>query len=83
MRDESTTDIRIVIELKTRQPQTVLNKLYKHTQLEETFHFHNMVFGEWYSSNFYLFEGNLRRVNISSEAIRRRTALIWVRLKTA
>ncbi len=43
MRDESTADIRVVIELKTgAQPQTVLNKLYKHTQLEDTFHF-NMV----------------------------------------
>jgi len=43
MRDESTNDIRIVIDLKTgAQPQTVLNKLYKHTQLEDTFHY-NMV----------------------------------------
>ncbi len=43
MRDESTDDIRIVIDLKTgAQPQTVLNKLYKHTQLEDTFHY-NMV----------------------------------------
>ncbi len=43
MRDESTKDIRVVIELKTgAQPQTVLNKLYKHTQLEDTFHY-NMV----------------------------------------
>ncbi len=43
MRDESTSDVRIVIELKTgAQPQTVLNKLYKHTQLEDTFHY-NMV----------------------------------------
>ncbi len=43
MRDESTTDIRVVIDLKNgAQPQTVLNKLYKHTQLEDTFHY-NMV----------------------------------------
>lgn len=43
MRDESTNDIRVVIELKTgAQPQTILNKLYKHTQLEDTFHY-NMV----------------------------------------
>ncbi|MEZ4200639.1 MAG: DNA gyrase subunit A [Candidatus Paceibacterota bacterium] len=43
MRDESTSDIRVVIELKSgANPQTVLNKLYKHTQLEETFHY-NMV----------------------------------------
>ena len=43
MRDESTNDIRVVIDLKSgAQPQTVLNKLYKHTQLEEAFHY-NMV----------------------------------------
>jgi DNA gyrase subunit A len=43
MRDESTSDIRVVIDLKSgAQPQTVLNKLYKHTQLEDTFHY-NMV----------------------------------------
>jgi len=43
LRDESTRDIRVVVELKNgAQPQTVLNKLYKHTQLEDTFHY-NMV----------------------------------------
>lgn len=43
MRDESTSDIRVVIELKSAaNPQTVLNKLFKHTQLEDTFHY-NMV----------------------------------------
>lgn len=43
IRDESTKDIRIVIELKNNaNAQTVLNYLYKHTQLEDTFHY-NMV----------------------------------------
>ncbi len=43
VRDESADDIRVVIELKgTAHPQTVLNYLYKHTQLEEPFHY-NMV----------------------------------------
>ncbi len=43
LRDESTKDIRIVIELKQgAHPQKVLNYLYKHTALEDTFHF-NMV----------------------------------------
>jgi DNA gyrase subunit A len=43
LRDESTTDIRIVIDLKsTAQPQKVLNTLYKNTQLEQNFNF-NMV----------------------------------------
>lgn len=40
IRDESTKDIRVVIELKNNaHPQAVLNYLYKHTQLEETFHY--------------------------------------------
>ncbi len=43
IRDESTRDIRVVIDLKQgAQPQQVLNFLYKHSQLEETFHY-NMV----------------------------------------
>ena len=40
IRDERTKEIRIVIELKNNaNAQTVLNYLYKHTQLEETFHY--------------------------------------------
>ncbi len=43
LRDESTKDIRIVIDLKSGVfPQKVLNYLYKHTQLETTFHY-NLV----------------------------------------
>jgi len=43
LRDESTKDIRIVIDLKSgSQPQKILNSLYKHTQLEDSFHF-NLV----------------------------------------
>lgn len=43
LRDESTKEIRIAIDLKSgSQPQAVLNYLYKHTQLEDTFHY-NMV----------------------------------------
>ena len=43
LRDESTDDIRIVVELKgTAHPQAVLNNLYKYTQLEDAFHY-NML----------------------------------------
>lgn len=39
LRDESTKDIRVVVDLKNgSHPQKVLNFLYKHTQLEDTFH---------------------------------------------
>ena len=40
LRDESTKDIRVVIELKSGiVPQKVLNYIYKHTQLEQSFNF--------------------------------------------
>jgi DNA gyrase subunit A len=43
LRDESAKDLRIVIDLKSSaQPQKVLNFIYKHTQLEESFNY-NMV----------------------------------------
>ncbi|MDQ5958118.1 MAG: gyrase subunit [Patescibacteria group bacterium] len=45
IRDESTTtkDLRVVVDLKTgSQPQKILNALYKHTDLETTFHY-NML----------------------------------------
>jgi DNA gyrase subunit A len=43
LRDESTDEIRVVIDIKSSaHPQSVLNYIYKHTQLEDTFHF-NMV----------------------------------------
>jgi len=43
LRDESADDIRVVVELKgTAHPQTVLNALFKHTELESTFHY-NML----------------------------------------
>ncbi len=43
LRDESDKELRIVIDLKNgAYPEKVLNFLYKHTQLEDTFHV-NMV----------------------------------------
>ncbi|HRY62274.1 MAG TPA: DNA gyrase subunit A [Candidatus Paceibacterota bacterium] len=43
IRDESTEDIRIVIELKSgTYPEQVLNALYKYTDLEQTFNY-NML----------------------------------------
>ena len=43
LRDESEKDIRIVIDLKQGSfPEKVLNLIYKHTQLEDSFHV-NMV----------------------------------------
>ncbi len=43
LRDESTNDIRIAIDLKSSaQPRRVLNYIYKHTDLEQNFNY-NMV----------------------------------------
>jgi DNA gyrase subunit A len=40
LRDESAKDIRIAIDLKNGvHPQKVLNYIYRHTQLEQAFHF--------------------------------------------
>lgn len=47
IRDESTKDIRVVIDLKTGTfPQKVLNALYKHTELETIFHFNMLALVE-------------------------------------
>ncbi len=44
VRDESTKDIRVVVDLKTGViPQKVLNYLYKHTVLESTFHLNTVA----------------------------------------
>jgi DNA gyrase subunit A len=43
LRDESAEDTRVVVDIKsTAHPQNILNSIYKHTQLEESFHY-NMV----------------------------------------
>lgn len=44
LRDESAKDMRVVIDLKQGSyPEKVLNLLYKHTQLEETFHMNTVA----------------------------------------
>lgn len=74
MRDESTGDIRVVIDLKTgAQPQTVLNKLYKHTQLEETFHYNIVALVDGVPQTLSL-KGILEEfVKHRKEVVRRRT----------
>jgi DNA gyrase subunit A len=44
LRDESDRDMRIAIDLKQGSyPEKILNLLYKHTQLEESFHFNTVA----------------------------------------
>ena len=74
MRDESTADIRIVIELKTgAQPQTVLNKLYKHTQLEDTFHYNMVALVDGVPQTLSLKTILQEYIKHRAEVIRRRT----------
>ena len=74
MRDESTSDIRVVIDLKTgAQPQTVLNKLYKHTQLEDTFHYNMVALVDGVPQTLSLKAILEEYVKHRTEVIRRRT----------
>ncbi len=75
MRDESTSDIRVVIELKSgAQPQTVLNKLYKHTPLEDTFHYNMVALVDGVPQTLSLKVILQEYVKHRGEVIRRRTA---------
>ena len=74
LRDESDKDMRIAIDLKQGSyPEKVLNLLYKHTQLEDAFHFNTvaLVHGvpQTLSLKSILQEFILHRIDV----IRRRT----------
>jgi len=74
MRDESTDDIRVVIDLKTgAQPQTVLNKLYKHTQLEDSFHYNMVALVDGVPQTVSLKTILVEYVKHRTEVVRRRT----------
>jgi DNA gyrase subunit A len=75
MRDESTSDTRIVIELKSgAQPQTVLNKIYKHTPLEDTFHYNMVALVDGVPQTLSLKVILEEYIKHRAEVIRRRTA---------
>jgi DNA gyrase subunit A len=74
IRDESTRDIRIVIELKNNaQPQAVLNYLYKHTQLEEPFHYNMVVLVDGVPETLSLAGVLQNFVNHRAVVVKRRT----------
>ncbi len=74
LRDESTKDIRVVIDLKNgTQPQKVLNYLYKHTELESTFHYNLVAIVDGIPQTLSL-KGALESfVGHRKEVVRRRT----------
>jgi DNA gyrase subunit A len=76
LRDESTTtdDMRIVIDLKSgAQPQKVLNYLYKHTELESTFHFNVVALVEGIPQTLSLKGALDAFIGHRKEVVRRRT----------
>ncbi len=74
LRDESTKDIRVVIELKSGSyPQNILNFLYKHTQLEQTFHYNMVALIEGVPQTLSLKTCLEEFIKHRKEVIRRRT----------
>jgi DNA gyrase subunit A len=74
LRDESTKDIRVVIDLKSgAQPQKILNYLYKHTELESTFHYNVVALVDGIPQTLAL-KGALESfIGHRKEVVRRRT----------
>lgn len=74
LRDESTSDIRIVVELKgTAHPQAVLNSIYKHTELESTFHYNMLALVDGVPEMLSLEAMLGHFVDHRQEVVRRRT----------
>ena len=74
LRDESTKDIRVVIDLKSgAQPQKVLNYLYKHTELESTFHYNVVALVDGVPQTLSLKASLESFISHRKEVVRRRT----------
>jgi DNA gyrase subunit A len=74
LRDESAKDIRVVIDLKSgTQPQKVLNYLYKHTELETTFHYNVVALVDGIPQTLSLKSSLSEFVKHREEVVRRRT----------
>lgn len=74
LRDESTNDIRVVIDLKSSvQPQKVLNYLYKHTELESAFHMNIVALVDGVPETLSLRSTLAHFVAHRREVVRRRT----------
>lgn len=74
LRDESAKDIRIAIDLKSGvHPQKVLNYIYKHTQLESTFHFNIVALVEGVPQTLSLKSMLSEFIGHRQEVVKRRT----------
>ncbi len=75
LRDESDKEMRIVLDLKNgAYPEKILNLLYKHTQLEETFHMNTVALVHGVPQTLSLKSILEEFVEHRIEVIRRRTA---------
>ena len=75
LRDESTKDIRVVIDLKQGvHPQKVLNYIYKHTQLEQNFNFNVVALVEGVPQTLSLKSLLTEFIAHREVVVRRRTA---------
>lgn len=74
LRDESAADIRVVVELKgTAHPQSVLNNLYKHTELESTFHYNMLALVDGVPETLSLKGMLVNFIKHRQEVVKRRT----------
>ncbi|MAQ77076.1 DNA gyrase subunit A [Candidatus Campbellbacteria bacterium] len=74
LRDESTKDIRVVIDLKSSaQPRRVLNYIYKHTQLQENFNFNVVCLVDGVPQTLGLKDILEHFITHRQEVVRRRT----------
>ena len=74
LRDESTKDVRIVIDLKNgAHPQKVLNFLYKHTELEKAFHFNVVALVDGIPQTLSLKDCLVEFIKHRQEVVRRRS----------
>lgn len=74
LRDESAKDIRIAIDLKSSvNPQKVLNYIYKHTQLEQSFNFNIVALVDGVPQTLSLKSMLVEFINHRVVVVRRRT----------
>lgn len=74
LRDESTKDMRIVLDLKAGiSPQRILNVLYKHTELESKFNFNMVALVDGIPQTLSLKEILQHFITHRQEVIRRRS----------
>ncbi len=74
LRDESTRDIRVVIDLKNGvEPQKVLNYLFKHTELESMFHLNMVALVDGIPQTLSLKSVLVEFLKHRQEVVRRRT----------